>query len=73
MNAASALLAVLDKLLWVLLAWRRGAEQEEAQDESDKLSQDPGGWFAGHFDGGMRKQQSNGETSGSGKTKPDDN
>lgn len=58
MNAAAALLAVLDRLLWVLLAYRRAAEQKRAQAENDSMEKNPARWFTLHF-GGVREQLGN--------------
>jgi|TARA_R110002012_G_scaffold274488_2_gene460792 tRNA(Ile2) C34 agmatinyltransferase TiaS len=48
--------AVLDKLLWILIAYRRTKEKGEAQIERDKISKSPSAWFANHFSNGLSKQ-----------------
>jgi len=58
--------AVLDKLLWILLAYRRTKEKGEAQIERDKISQNPAGWFSDHFSNGLSKHS---ETDSTDKTK----
>lgn len=68
MNAAAALLAVLDKLLWVLLAYRRAAEQARAQAENDRMEKNPGGWFAVHF--GRLREQPGTKATGADKAAP---
>tara|TARA_R110000744_G_scaffold21338_7_gene55376 strand:- start:496 stop:693 length:198 start_codon:yes stop_codon:yes gene_type:complete len=51
-----ALIAVLDKLLYLLLAYRRKTEKTKAQNERDTISKNPASWFTKHFSGGVSKQ-----------------
>jgi hypothetical protein len=64
----AAIAAVLDKLLWLLLAYRRTKEKGDAQLERDKLAKNPAGWFANHFSSGLSKQPN--KTDSTDKTKP---
>jgi hypothetical protein len=52
----TTIVAVLDKLLWILLAYNRKTEKTEAQIERDKISKNPAGWFSSHFSNGLSKQ-----------------
>ena len=63
----TAIVAVLDKLLWILLAYNRKTEKTEAQIERDKLAKNPAGWFGSHFSNGLSKQS---KTDSTDKTKP---
>lgn len=65
---STAIVAVLDKLLWILLAYNRKTEKTEAQIERDRLSKNPAGWFNQHFSNGLSKHS--GKTDSTDKTKP---
>ena len=52
----AAIAAVLDKLLWLLLAYKRTKEKGDAQIERDKISKNPAGWFSSHFSNVLSKQ-----------------
>jgi|TARA_R110000796_G_C14234430_1_gene396408 hypothetical protein len=52
----TTIVAVLDKLLWILIAYRRTKEKGGAQIERDKLGTNPAGWFSSHFSNGLSKQ-----------------
>jgi len=45
------LIAVIDKLLNLLQAWAVRQQQKKAQDERNKLENDPYLWFDAHFNG----------------------
>jgi hypothetical protein len=64
----AAIAAVLDKLLWLLLAYKRTKEKGDAQIERDKLAENPAGWFNQHFSNGLSKQSE--KTDSTDKTKP---
>ena len=64
----AAIAAVLDKLLWLLLAYRRTKEKGDAQIERDKLAKNPAGWFSNHFSNGLSGKP--GKTDSSDETKP---
>lgn len=52
------LLAVLDKILWVLLVWKRSVDEKKAQESRDELEANPAGWFSKHFSGRVSEQSS---------------
>ena len=64
----AAIAAVLDKLLWLLLAYKRTKEKGDAQIERDKLGTNPAGWFSNHFSNGLSGKSS--KTDSTDKTKP---
>ena len=64
---STTLIAVLDKLLWLLLAYKRTEEGRGAQHERDKISKNPSAWFANHFSNGLSKQPN--KTDSSDETK----
>ena len=64
----AAIAAVLDKLLWLLLAYKRTKEKGDAQIERDKIAKNPAGWFDQHFSNGLSGKSS--KTDSTDKTKP---
>ena len=64
----AAIAAVLDKLLWLLLAYKSTKEKGDAQIERDKLAKNPAGWFNQHFSNGLSKHSE--KTDSTDKTKP---
>lgn len=49
------LLNIIAGLLLLFQSWSNKKEQQRAQAEADKVSNDPVDWFSNHF--GVRKQQ----------------
>ena len=64
----AAIAAVLDKLLWLLLAYRRTKEKGDAQIERDKLAKNPAGWFNQHFSNGLSRKSDKADSTN--ETKP---
>lgn len=50
----ASLLALLDKLLYVMLAWKRASDSKNAQEERNEIENNPAGWFTTHFGGGVQ-------------------
>lgn len=46
----TAFFEALNKLLTLLMGFMRKREQATAQNEADKLADDPADWFVHHFD-----------------------
>lgn len=57
----ASLLALLDKLLYVLLAWKHSSDAKNAQETRDEIESNPSGWFTTHF-GGRVLPESNEQT-----------
>ena len=53
MGIVAAIVGLLDKLLWILMAQRRLTAAERAQRERNDLENNPSSWFARHFAGGL--------------------
>jgi hypothetical protein len=73
----SSILAILDKILTVLLVWKRSVDQKKAQERRYELEKNPDHWFSNHFSDGMLprtpqsgiNETSSTETSASGDAK----
>jgi hypothetical protein len=59
----SSVLAVLDKILTVLLVWKRSLYQKKSQGYRYELESNPSEWFSNHFSNGMYPRTSVNETS----------
>ena len=45
----SKIIDIIDRLLLIFIKWAVQREQLKAQRNRDELLQNPGDWFAGHF------------------------
>jgi hypothetical protein len=63
----TAILAIIDRLLLIVVRWAVAREQAKAQRLRDALEENPADWYAAHFD-----SVSNPANTPADKTSPDD-
>jgi hypothetical protein len=63
----TAILAIIDRLLLLVVRWAVAREQAKAQRLRDALEENPADWYAAHFD-----SVSNPANTPADKTTPDD-
>ena len=63
----TAILAIIDRLLLLVVKWAVAREQAKAQRLRDALEENPADWYAAHFD-----SVSNPANTPADKTNPDD-
>lgn len=63
----TAILAIIDRLLLLVVRWAVAREQAKAQRLRDALEENPADWYAAHFD-----SVSNPANTPANKTSPDD-
>lgn len=54
----SKVLSIIYGLLMLLKSWQVKQEQTDAQEQANKIEQDPVDWFNNHFDGGLQQSKS---------------
>ena len=64
----TALFEALNKLLTLLMGFLRKREQATAQNEADKIAEDPADWFVHHFDSVRDKPASSSSTTDKAKS-----